>query len=734
MFVGIDFGTSKSIVAVVKDKKPHIIPDLRGNLVTPSLVMVAPDRRLFIGHNALSHPARYQSKHFTISSIKRLMGKKGETTWGDFRTFPQEVSALILGYLKIQAEAICGEEITGAVLAVPAHFNINQRWATMQAAEAAGLRVLRMVNEATAAIMGYRNPLVGGRQVSGNEEGSALIFDFGAGTLDASVVEFGQGLYNVKSTAGTNVGGDDFDALLSAHILNGIKRDFGHSGRLDPMQRLVLTEAVKKAKIELSSVKETHIILPGFIEQGTSHADLNVRLDRETLETVCKDLFDRASFVLRWVVQDSGIAPSDLSDLLLVGGTSKMPYICEMVSQFTGLQPAVGVDPNFAVATGAAILAGMLAGDQFGRDLLLLDAAGTSYSTGIGNDSVEPMISRYTTLPTKKSLVFTTAEDGQKEVTISVFEGVRETQHENTLIGQVRLSGLSPAPKGVPQIEVTFDVDASGNLFVKAKDLATGSEVRSATEAPYRLNAAQMKVLRRKVESALRSVRQGAISVKEEQTQRKAQALFQEIEEFLASYQLVISAEEWSLLQSGNKLLREYCRRNAQGDDLRTLISSVTWSYRETLAAIVARSIEKIVSTSEFAEWTTRAADKWRPRVSLYQLLDDFDREFNNEVALIGKIITHKHSVAEASSLKKLLARMSESQTICLALILARRKGVFLNAANLPLARTGDQLLLTIFLLYELGESNSLATKQAAAQALCALHSGADCLFLLEVL
>jgi len=582
--LGIDFGTSKSVAALYEGGKITIIPDPQDHTSIPSLVMVAPEEKLYVGWDALNHPARYQSQHFTISSVKRMMGKAGVTSWANLKTYPQEVSALILGCLKVQAEAFYKEKIGKAVLAVPAHFNINQRWATKQAAEIAGLEPYWLVNEATAAVLAYS-------MIHARKDALAVVFDFGGGTLDVSIVETGEGVVEVKATEGDDqLGGDDFDQAIIAFLVDKIERDFGPSVELSPMHYLVLREAAVQAKIDLSRTLVTQIYIPAFISTASRHYNLDLSLERSTFESLCQPLFDRAKNLLQQGLVDSNLEPSNLHYLLLIGGTSYIPRVRALVSEVTGLRPSYGFDPASIVAQGAAIFAAYLSGDI--KDILLLDATQRSYSVGgLEDGKVAFMIPRNTTIPTKKTEIFTTSIDNQEHLTLRVFEGEQSLASQNTFIGEVCLTGLLPAKAGNPQIEVTFDIDSIGILHVSALERVTGHKVEATMLAPYRLNDAQIKVLRRKVEKELILVSQRyRIAYEEkqyEQAHGEATACINDIERFLIANRTALSTENVRLLIAGQDLLREFLAREVDCCELNKLIASVRHTYEEAVRSLM---------------------------------------------------------------------------------------------------------------------------------------------------
>lgn len=583
--IGIDFGTTKSIASIMGDGVPVIIPDAQDHQYLPSLVLVAPDEKLYVGWDALTHPARYQSQHFTISSIKRLMGKAGVSSWGNLQTYPQEISALILGCLKAQAEAYLEEEITRAVIAVPAHFDINQRQATKDAARIAGLGPERLLDEATAAALAY-----------GFDKKKAeflVVFDFGGGTLDISIVETGDGVVEVKTAKGDDhLSGDDFDQTIIDFLIDKASHDFGPSIELSPMHRLVLREAAIQAKKELSYKLDTRIYIPAFLSAAGRHFNLDVALDRSTFEGLCLPLFERAKNLLKESLADARLKPSDLGGLLLVGGTSLIPRVRAIASDVTSLQPSFGFDPTLIVAQGAAIKAGILSGDI--HDILLLNATYSTFSLASpGADQVIPMVARNTCIPTKKSETFTTTKDNQTEMTFQVFQGEHSLVSQNTLIGEVRLSGLFPAMAGTSKIEVVFDIDPAGMLFVSASDPVTKKNVATLMQAPYRLNDAQFNVLRRKVEKELIPVRKAFHTAaykekREEHEHSKAIALINEIARFLSANRTALNPEHARLLVTGQDLLKDNLAKEVGRAELNKLITSVRRTYVDA-----SRSLEK---------------------------------------------------------------------------------------------------------------------------------------------
>ena len=465
--IGIDLGTTNSCVAVMEGGKPVVITNAEGMRTTPSVVAFTKTGERVVGEPAKRQAVTNADK--TISSIKREMGSDYKVTIDDKKYSPQEISAMILQKLKSDAENYLGEKVTEAVITVPAYFNDAQRQATKDAGKIAGLDVKRIINEPTAAALSYG--------LDNENEQRIMVYDLGGGTFDVSIIEIGDGVIEVLSTAGDNrLGGDDFDNVITQYMLDDFKAKEGVDLSTDKMAMQRFKEAAEKAKKELSSSTTTNINLP-FITataEGPKHFEMN--LTRAKFNELTAHLVERTATPVSKALNDAGLNASELSKVLLVGGSTRIPAVQDKVKQLTGKEPFKGINPDECVAIGASIQGGKLAGDAGAGDILLLDVTPLSLSIETMGGVATKLIERNTTIPTKKSQIFSTAEDNQTAVDIHVVQGERQFARDNKTLGQFRLDGIPPARRGVPQIEVTFDIDANGIVNVSAKDLGTGKE------------------------------------------------------------------------------------------------------------------------------------------------------------------------------------------------------------------------------------------------------------------
>jgi molecular chaperone DnaK len=561
--VGIDLGTTNSVVSVLEAGEPTVIPNAEGGRTTPSVVGFSKTGEVLVGEvakrQAITNPDR------TIRSVKRHMGTNWSVTIDKKKYKSQEISARILQKLKRDAEAYLGDTVTEAVITVPAYFDDAQRQATKEAGTIAGLDVMRIINEPTAAALAY------GLDKEGAEQ-TIVVFDLGGGTFDVSILEIGEGVFEVKATSGdTHLGGDDWDDKVMDWLVAEFKGDHGVDLAKDKMALQRLKEAAEKAKIELSTTQETQINLPFITASDAGPLHLDYKLTRANFQELTSDLVEKCRGPFERAMKDAGFTGADIQHVILVGGSSRMPAIQDLVKKMTGKDPHKGVNPDEVVAVGAAVQAGVLKGDV--KDVLLLDVTPLSLGIETRGGIMTKLIERNTTIPTRRTEVFTTAEDMQPSVEIHVLQGEREMASFNKTLGKFQLVGLPPAPRGIPQIEVTFDIDANGIVHVSAKDRATNKEQSMTITGQSALNKDEIN---RMVRDAEAHAEEDAQRREEAETRNQGDTLVYQTERMIREHGERMSEDEKDRLSSAVKNLKSSLKGNDLGgirDDTEALMT-----------------------------------------------------------------------------------------------------------------------------------------------------------------
>jgi molecular chaperone DnaK len=569
--IGIDLGTTNSCVAVMEGGEPVVITNPEGSRTTPSVVAFSKTGERLVGtvakRQAITNPER------TVMSIKRDMGTDRKVKIDDKTFTPQEISAMVLQKLKADAEAYLGETVTQAVITVPAYFSDSQRQATKDAGRIAGLEVLRIINEPTAAALAYG--------LDKEHDQKILVFDLGGGTFDVSILEIGDGVFEVLATSGNNrLGGDDFDQRVIDYMADTFKRENGIDLRADKMALQRLKEAAEKAKIELSGVTSTNINLPFITADASGPKHLDMTLTRAKFDELTADLVEKTMGPTRQAIGDAGLTPDKIDKVLLVGGSTRIPAVQEAVKKYLGKEPFKGINPDECVAIGAAIQAGVLAGEV--KDLLLLDVTPLSLGIETLGGVFTKLIERNTTIPTKKSQIFSTAADGQTSVEVHVLQGEREMAAYNKTLGRFHLTGIPPAPRGVPQIEVTFDIDANGIVHVSAKDLGTGNEQKITITATTNLSEDEIQ---KAVKEAEKYAAEDKKRKEEVDVRNNADSMVYQSEKTLKELGDKLSPEDRSRIESEINNVKE-ALKGTDTDRIKSATEALTQAFYDVSAKI----------------------------------------------------------------------------------------------------------------------------------------------------